>query len=409
MRVLYFHQHFSTPQGAAGIRSYQMAKQLVNSGHQVTMVCGSYGQSKTGLQGDFINGKRTGSYQGIDIIEFELDYSNEMSFLKRAGVFFKYAFRSVKEVFKQEYDVIFATTTPLTAAIPGIIAKIFRRKKFVFEVRDLWPELPKAMGVITNPIILNLMKVLEVVAYKCADKHIALSPGIKKGIERHISSKKKVELIPNGCDLDIFASSQELWQPEGVSDSDFLAVFTGTHGLANGLNNVLKAAKNLKERNIENIKIVLIGHGKLKQELMEQAQQAKLDNVIFHEPVKKDKLAKLMKRADCGLQTLANVPAFYYGTSPNKFFDYLSAGLPVVNNYPGWVAELITENQCGLAVEPESPESFANALIQLQSDPKALVEYSQNSSKLANEEFDRSKLSRKWVSVLEGVVNEKAL
>lgn len=409
MRVLYFHQHFSTPQGAAGIRSYQMAKQLVNSGHQVTMVCGSYGQSKTGLQGDFINGKRTGSYQGIDIIEFELDYSNEMSFLKRAGVFFKYAFRSVKEVFKQEYDVIFATTTPLTAAIPGIIAKIFRRKKFVFEVRDLWPELPKAMGVITNPIILNLMKVLEVVAYKCADKHIALSPGIKKGIERHISSKKKVELIPNGCDLDIFASSQELWQPEGVSDSDFLAVFTGTHGLANGLNNVLKAAKNLKERNIENIKIVLIGHGKLKQELMEQAQQAKLDNVIFHEPVKKDKLAKLMKRADCGLQTLANVPAFYYGTSPNKFFDYLSAGLPVVNNYPGWVAELITENQCGLAVEPESPESFANALVQLQSDPKALVEYSQNSSKLANEEFDRSKLSRKWVSVLEGVVNEKAL
>ncbi|KXO73788.1 glycosyltransferase WbuB [Acinetobacter venetianus] len=401
MKILYFHQHFSTPKGSAGIRSYAMAQSLIRNGHQVTMVCGSFGAGQTGLTQPFNKGMRRGMVDGIDIIEFELPYSNALSFLKRILIFLSFAFKSIKVALIEQYDVVFATTTPLTAGIPGIFAKWFRRKPFVFEVRDLWPELPKAMGVIKNPIVLWMMSVLEWTSYHSADRLVGLSPGIVDGIIKRGIAPEKVASIPNGCDLDIFASEHQAWRPEGVQPTDLMAIFTGTHGLANGLNAVLDAAVELKKRQRMDIKLVLVGDGMQKKALLERAAELQLDNVIFHDPVNKAKLAGLMASADIGLQILANVPAFYYGTSPNKFFDYISAGLPVLNNYPGWLAELITNKQCGFAVPPENPQAFADALEEAADHREKLLEMGKNCQQVATEQFNRSILSQKfsdWVT-----------
>ncbi|MGE8545540.1 MAG: glycosyltransferase family 4 protein [Acinetobacter johnsonii] len=401
MKILYFHQHFSTPKGSAGIRSYAMAQSLIRNGHQVTMVCGSFGAGQTGLTQPFNKGVRRGMVDGIDIIEFELPYSNALSFLKRILIFLSFAFKSIKVALTEQYDVVFATTTPLTAGIPGIFAKWFRRKPFVFEVRDLWPELPKAMGVIKNPVVLWMMSVLEWTSYHSADRLVGLSPGIVDGIIKRGIAPEKVASIPNGCDLDIFASEHQAWRPEGVQPTDLMAIFTGTHGLANGLNAVLDTAVELKKRQRTDIKLVLVGDGMQKKALLERAAELQLDNVIFHNPVNKAKLAGLMASADIGLQILANVPAFYYGTSPNKFFDYISAGLPVLNNYPGWLAELITKEQCGFAVPPENPQAFADALEQAANQREKLIEMGRNAQQVAREQFNRSILSQKfsdWVA-----------
>ncbi|MFH7047112.1 glycosyltransferase family 4 protein [Acinetobacter johnsonii] len=401
MKILYFHQHFSTPKGSAGIRSYAMAQSLIRNGHQVTMVCGSFGAGQTGLTQPFNKGMRRGMVDGIDIIEFELPYSNTLSFLKRILIFLSFAFKSIKVALTEQYDVVFATTTPLTAGIPGIFAKWFRRKPFVFEVRDLWPELPKAMGVIKNPVVLWMMSVLEWTSYHSADRLVGLSPGIVDGIIKRGIAPEKVASIPNGCDLDIFASEHQAWRPEGVQPTDLMAIFTGTHGLANSLNAVLDAAVELKKRQRTDIKLVLVGDGMQKKALLERAVELQLDNVIFHNPVNKAKLAGLMASADIGLQILANVPAFYYGTSPNKFFDYISAGLPVLNNYPGWLAELITKEQCGFAVPPENPQAFADALEQAANQRERLIEMGRNGQQVAREQFNRSILSQKfsdWVT-----------
>ncbi|MFL9556553.1 glycosyltransferase family 4 protein [Acinetobacter baumannii] len=402
MKILYFHQHFSTPKGSAGIRSYAMAQSLIRNGHEVTMVCGSFGAGQTGLTQPFNKGMRRGMVDGIDIIEFELPYSNALSFLKRILIFLSFAFKSIKVALTEKYDVVFATTTPLTAGIPGIFAKWFRRKPFVFEVRDLWPELPKAMGVIKNPIVLWMMSVLEWTSYHSADRLVGLSPGIVDGIIKRGIAPEKVSSIPNGCDLDIFASEHQAWRPESVKETDLMAIFTGTHGLANGLNAVLDAAVELKKRQRTDIKLVLVGDGMQKKALVERATELQLDNVIFHNSVNKAKLAGLMASADIGLQILANVPAFYYGTSPNKFFDYISAGLPVLNNYPGWLAELITKKQCGFAVPPENPQAFADALEQAADYREKLLEMGENSQQVATEQFNRSVLSQKFSDWITG-------
>lgn len=402
MRVIYFHQHFVTPKGPGGIRSYAMAQRLIECGHQVTMVCGSIAGGNTGLDGQYVNGMRRGVSDGINVIELDLAYSNADGFVKRARTFLQFAWRSVGLAFTEQYDVLFATTTPLTAGIPGILARWLRGKPFVFEVRDLWPELPRAMGVIRNPVVLWAMSVLEWLSYRSAHLLVGLSPGIVDGIANRGVPRSRIAAIPNGCDLDIFDGDVQPWRPVQVKSTDLMAVFAGTHGMANGLDAVLDAAAVLKKRGRDDIKLVLIGQGKLKAELQARAAREGLDNVVFHDPVNKTRLAGLMAATDLGLQVLANVPAFYYGTSPNKFFDYIAAGLPVLNNYPGWLAEMIEQHQCGFAVPPEDPAAFAEALEKAASDRAALQAMGKNSRKLAQDQFSRKQLADKWVNWVTG-------
>lgn len=402
MHVLYFHQHFSTPQGSAGTRSYEMAQALLREGHSVTMVCGSYAQGNTGLNMPFENGRRRGVVDGIDVIEFALNYDNHMGFVQRLGVFLKFAVDSISVALREPADVVFATTTPLTAGIPGIFARWLTRKPFVFEVRDLWPELPKAMGVITNPVVLWLMSVLEWVSYRSADRLVGLSPGIVEGIAARGVDKSRIAMVPNGCDMNLFSAPVEAWRPDGVREDQFLAIFTGTHGNANGLDSVLNAAAVLNERSRDDIRIALVGQGREKPKLIADAKERGLDNVLFLDPVPKTKLAGLMAGADLGLQVLRNVPAFYFGTSPNKFFDYISAGLPVLNNYPGWLADLIGASDCGFAVPPDDPVAFADALMVAAENRDALHHKGVNARELAQTRFARSKLSAEWVQWVTG-------
>ena len=214
-------------------------------------------------------------------------------------------------------------------------------------------------------------------------------------------------MVPNGCDLDIFDSKVCAWRPNMISDSDFLVLYAGTHGISNGLDSVLNAAAELKSRGKFGIKFLLLGQGKLKQSLIDRANHENLDNVMFHDPVDKKQLSGLMASTNIGLQVLTNVPAFYYGTSPNKFFDYISAGLPVLNNYPGWLADIIDRNGCGFTVPPDDPISFADALESAASDSDDLKIRSAKAKALAIREFDRKNLIAQWVDQLENTYLEK--
>tara|TARA_B100000575_G_scaffold294067_1_gene307838 strand:+ start:15695 stop:16912 length:1218 start_codon:yes stop_codon:yes gene_type:complete len=397
MHILYFHQYFISREGSGGTRSYENAIALVKAGHKVTVICG---HSKSGLKSDYKNGLRVGIVDGINIIQINTKYSNHQSFPRRAASFMAFILRSSRYVFSLDYDIIVTTSTPLTVGIPGILAKILRKKYFIFEVRDLWPELPKAMGIIKNPLILALMSLLEYCSYKSANKLIGLSSGMVDGIVRRGIKRSSIKLIPNGCDNLLFQSevSNPYIKINEISDNDFIAIFSGAHGIANGLDAVLDTAKYLKSINEHNIKFIFIGDGSSKKDLIQRANSEELMNCIFLQPMPKTDIVSYIKNADVGLQVLKNIPEFYNGTSPNKFYDYISAGIPVITNYPGEVAKLIERNNIGIAVEPDNIRAFAEAILYLKNMKEDIAVMKNNSLKLAKDEFDRDKIVEAWVN-----------
>jgi len=420
MKVMYFHQYFSTASGSTSTRSLGTALALLDLGHEVTVVCISTDRNDTGLTGTFSRGRREGVVQGIRVIELELSYSNYQSYLKRSLGFLSYAFRSSWIAVKSDADIIFATSTPLTAGIPGIVAKALRwNKRFIFEVRDLWPELPREMGVIKNPVVLGMMEVLERASYLFATACIGLSPGIVDGIQRKASAKKRVALVPNASDLSLFGrqprdpGAARRVRPPALSETrydilftaSFKCVFAGTHGVANGLDAVLDAAAELSASGAP-VDFIFVGDGKEKPALVGRAESEMLSNCHFFDSVEKAVLDQIYQRVDVGLMILANVPAFYYGTSPNKFFDYIAAGLPVLNNYPGWLAGLIDEHGCGVAVPPGDPAAIAAALLELRQHPEVVRDMGGRSRELAEEHFSYVDLSRQAAEFIASVYDE---
>ena len=390
MRILYFHQHFTTPDGSGGTRSYEFARALVARGHQVTMICGRNERSVLKLEWNSRHHWHRGMVDGIDVVAFPLNYSNRDGLFRRAQLFLNFAWRGIGLSLRwSDYDLLFATSTPLTAAIPGIAMKVLGGgRPFVFEVK--------------NPLLLGGMSALEWAAYHCADACIGLSPGIVEGIRRRSPAQRRVDMIPNGCDLDIFTSAKRSrLQLPGVVEGDFVAGFTGAHGIANGLDAVLNAAAELRRRGRMNIKLILIGDGSCKDALLARVSREGLDNCLFFPVMSKTEIAHIVASFDCGLQILANVPAFYYGTSPNKFFDYIAAGIPVLCNYPGWLAELISTYQCGIVIPPENPVAFADALCAMAGDSVARTQMGRRARQLAESAFDRRHLAADFVHVLE--------
>ena len=365
------------------------------------MICGAHKLSGLDLPYDEAKGWHRGNVDGIDVISLPLAYSNRDSLVRRGWTFLRFALRSVRLAVELDCDLVFATSTPITAVIPGLAAKWLRGKPFIFEVRDLWPELPRALGL-RNPFLLGGMSLLEFLGYRSADACIGLSPGIVEGIRARADERQSVAMIPNGSDLELFhpAKRARLTLP-GIGPDDFVAGFTGAHGVANGLDALLAVAEELKRRGDTRVKLAFIGDGKEKERLAARAGELGLTNCLFFPPVPKTELGAITASLDCGLMVLRDVPAFYRGTSPNKFFDYIAAGIPVVNNYPGWLAGLITEHRCGIVVPPGNASAFADALQSLAADPAAGRAMGAAARSLAEKEFARPILADRFIATLE--------
>ena len=326
-----------------------MSQRLIARGHRVTMICGV--NDTTARCFDLSGRVNELEIDGIQVRCVAEPYSNEMGFVQRVLAFGRFARTAARVAGGLDADLVFASSTPLTVGVPGMKAAKRLGVPFVFEVRDLWPEIPVAIGVVRNPLFKIYLQRMERRIYRAADHIIALAPGIKEGICRTGYPAERVSMVPNGSDIDLFAPSDDALDDERFGPPDaFRLVFTGAHGLANGLDAVLDAAGELKRRGVRDVHFVFIGRGNQKERLVERSRQEGLDALVSWVPlIPKEELAHVLPRMDVGMMILKNLPAFYYGTSPNKFFDYIACGLPVLNNYPGWLADMIGEHGCGRA------------------------------------------------------------
>jgi glycosyltransferase involved in cell wall biosynthesis len=374
MRILYLHQFFVTRAGVGGTRSYEFARRFVAGGHAVRMVTAGSGRR---------------AVDGIDVVGVRGGYSDYVnatatSYPRRMLAFARFALGATLAALRgPRPDVVYATSPPLTMALPALVASARWRAPLVFEVRDLWPEAAIQMGALRNPVLRALAGWLERLAYRRARRLIALSPGIRDGMVAAGAPADRIALVPNAADLDLFRPAPP---PERFRVSYF-----GTMGEANDLGAAVEAARLLGD-----VELVLMGDGKRRPEL-EQSAPA---NVVFTGPAaSKDDVAKLAARSSACLTLFKDVPVLATN-SPNKLFDTFAAGRPAIVNMDGWMRELVEHNDAGLYVRAGDARALAKKIAWLRDHPDDVRRMGRNARALAEREFDRDVLADRVLGLL---------
>lgn len=398
MNILYIHQYFVTPQEPGGTRSYWLAQELIKNGHKVTMLTSS---SK------FSEDIKVVQVDGIEVVYIKEDYDQNMSVSRRLKAFLKFMYKSSVLGLKQkDIDLVIATSTPLTIGIPALILKWFKNKPFVFEVRDLWPEVPIQMGAIKNSWTIKTTRLLEKTIYKNASRVIALSPGMQDGVVKYIP-KEKTSMIPNMAKMDEFwprGKNDQLMEKLGLKKDSFKIVHFGSLGLANGAHSIIESAKLLKNR--EDIEFLFVGGGSTENDLVEEVEKNNLKNVKFLGKFPMSDVSEIVNFSDVSVISFLDLPILYTN-SPNKLFDSLSAGKPIIVNSAGWTKDIAEKSHCGYYVNPNRPEELVQKVLYLKDNPDVVNEMGQNARKLAETVYDKSILCKKFVEVIEQTDQEK--
>lgn len=392
MNILYIHQYFKTPKEPGGTRSYWIAQELIKNGHQVTMVTTSSKQHEK---------IRIYDADGIKVISCGVLYNQSMSIKDRLKSFTDFMVKSTRYALKhsKEYDVVFATSTPLTVGVPALFAKWFKKKKYIFEVRDLWPEVPIQMGAFKNPLIIKLTRWLEKTIYKNAEHVIALSPGMQDGVVKYIP-KEKTSMIPNMAKKDEFwprEKNMELVEQLGLKQDSFKIIHFGSLGLANGADTIIESAKLLKDN--DSIEFLFVGGGSTENKLIEECEKNQLSNVKFLGRFSMKEMSEIVNFSDVSMVSFMDLPILYTN-SPNKLFDSLSAGKPIIVNSAGWTKEMVEENNCGYYVNPNKPQELVDKVLFLKDNPEIVNKMGQNSRTLAETVYDKSILCKQFVGIM---------
>lgn len=397
MKIVYLHQYFNNLNMSGSTRSFEIARRMVAAGHEVHMITtdrdGSVKKSGTW---------RITNEEGIIVHWRKVEYSNNLSFYARIIAFLKFMFFAIKKVNELEGDIVYASSTPLTVAVPAICEKFLRRTPFVFEVRDLWPEMPIAVGAIKNPLFIWLLYKLEKFTYFYSDSIVALSPGMQQSIiDRGIESSK-VLIAPNSSDVEYVK-----FEKRPVKHHDFQfnrvrsIVYVGTLGYLNNIDYFVKLALALKEQK-SNVVVKIYGDGSELDRCVSLAIASGVHNtnLFFCGNLTKSEVPDVMREADLSFVSFLDIPEMQKN-SANKFFDSLAAGKPIAINFGGWMEGLINEHNCGIALNNIPFNEVARILHDKCNNDAWLSEAGYNARELAENDFDRNKIVEKIINFVE--------
>jgi len=401
MKIIYLHQYFNTPSMAGGTRSYEMARRLVERGHEVHMVTSRCDGDASGRHE---RGWTETDEAGIRVHWCSVPYSNHMSYRRRIGAFLKFSRLAAHKAATLRGDVVFATSTPLTIALPGVYAARRRSIPMVFEVRDLWPEMPIAVGALKSPLTIAAARRLERFAYRNAAQIVALSPGMKEGVVATGYPAENVTVIPNGCDLSMFRVPKETgvdfrYRQKWLRDRP-LVVYTGTLGTINGVEYLARLAAAVRHRDV-GIRFLVIGSGREEEKVQQTARRLRVlgRNFFMWPSLSKSQIPAVLSAADMAASVFLDIPQMW-NNSANKVFDALAAGRPTVINHEGWHADRIRQTGCGLVLDPRDLESAADSLVGAIRDDQWLARAQAAAARVAEEQFNRDRLAEQLESVL---------
>jgi glycosyltransferase involved in cell wall biosynthesis len=318
------------------------------------------------------------SIDGIRVLRAYSYPSLHRSFFWRVISFISFMFSSVWTALRvKDADIVMGTTPPIFQAVSAWIVALIRRKPFLLEVRDLWPEFGVSMGVLKNPLVIALARGLENFLYARATHILVNSPAYRTYMLEKGLPEKKVTFIPYGTDIDMFnpgVDGSPIRQRLGLEDK-FVVLYAGAMGPANDIYTILRAADRL--RNEAKIRFVFFGAGKDLGRIQEDAHKKKLDNVIFAGVAPKKDMPSVVASADVCLAILQNIPMFRT-TYPNKVFDYMAAGRATVLVIDGVIREVIEASNGGVFVTPGDDALLAKTILELSRDPQRVQQLAQN-------------------------------
>ncbi|MBW8010634.1 MAG: glycosyltransferase family 4 protein [Chloroflexi bacterium] len=401
MHILLIHQAFAALNEPGGTRHHELALYLTAQGHRVTVITSQVSYLTGDVQSTGTNvAEQQDENEGVTILRVYTNRGLHRSFVHRIFNFLSFMLSSffiglsVKDV-----DLVWGTSPPIFQGITAWALARFKRAAFLFEVRDLWPAFAVAVGVLQNRLLIRASEWLEKFLYRRADQVMVNSPGYIEHVEQR--GARQVALIPNGADTAMFdpQSDGAAFRKEHSLEGKFICLYAGAHGLSNDLGAVLQAAGKLRDN--PDIAIVLLGSGKDKPDLIAQARAMGLDNVHFIPPVPKTDMPQALAAADACIAILKPI-SLYATVYPNKVFDYMAAGRPVLLAIDGVVREVVEGAEAGIFVQPGEPEALTQAIRQLAAQPDMAREMGLAGRYYVEKHFDRIKLA----STLHDLINK---
>lgn len=400
MHILLVHQAFAALDEAGGTRHYELAAFLARRGHRVTIIASpvSYLTGKSRLE-------RTAWKQeqqpeaGITILRTYTYAAYHRSFIHRVLSFLSFMVSSfLVGLSVHKVDLVWGTSPPIFQGVTAWLLARLKGVPFLFEVRDLWPAFAIAVGVLKNPLLIRLSLWLERFLYHRADRVMVNSPGFIQ----HVTERgaRNVVLVPNGADPAMFdpSISGADFRAQHQLEDKFIILYAGAHGLSNDLGVVLQAAQLLSDQ--PKIQFVFLGDGKEKNDLQRQAEQMALPNVLFLPPVAKQAMQATLAAADACIAILKPIE-LYKTTYPNKVFDYMAAGKPLLLVIDGVIRQVVDEAGAGIFCQPGDPQALARAAAQLAGDPAAARAMGQAGRRHVEAHFNREQLAAQLERVFE--------
>ncbi|EGP5401532.1 hypothetical protein UA3_00326 [Enterococcus faecium EnGen0263] len=399
MQILYLHQYFATRNSITSTRSFELAKQMILNGHTVTMIT-TDAFLLTEVPIEKHRNYSIYSIEGIKVIAQKNNYSNHMSYFRRIFSFIQFLYFAYHHMKREKSDIIYATSTPLTIMVPTLLVHFQKKIPFIFEVRDLWPDAPIEMGILKYKPLIYLTKKLELLSYKKSKHIVALSEGMKNGIISKMIPSEKITIAENLSDFNLFnpENIQEDYRTQLVQQYElkdkFILLHLGAMGVANGLEYLLYAAEKAKKIGLDDLVVLIGGDGKTKAKLEQICQERNITNVVFLGYIPRKLVPTVTDIADITMTCFKNIPILETN-SPNKFFDSLAAGKPVIVNSNGWTRKVVETNQIGFYVDGDNPEDLAQLLINLKNKKNELHLMEEPIKNFARENYEVSKIYQK--------------
>jgi glycosyltransferase involved in cell wall biosynthesis len=389
MHMLLIHQVFASPTDAGGTRHFELLSRLVRNGERATVVASDLSY----FSGQSVVADRRWvteeELHGIRVLRAYTYPALHKSFVWRVISFLSFMVTAVWAGWKAgEIDVVMGTSPPLTQPLSAWLISVLRRRPFLLEIRDLWPEFAIDMGVLRNPVLIWIARRLEMFLYRRATHLLVNSPAYRDYLISKGMPCSKISLVANGVDPTMFdpAADGRALKEEFNLTSKFVVVYAGALGMANDLGTLLEAAELLRDEH--EIHFLLAGGGKERANLEVQVSQRGLCNVTFTGPLPKSRMPEVLAAADVCVATLKNIPMFTT-TYPNKVFDYMAAGRPIVLGIDGVIRSVVEEAGGGIFSPPGNPETLAAAIRQMYSDRQAARQMGLTARVYVEGHFDR--------------------